>query len=74
MSSKQRSAPRAIAANAAGGVPGFDFLADFGREQLAMMMDASSAMFRGFEAMRGIQQEAAQQTSVRHETAARSCQ
>ena len=35
-----------------------------------MMMDASSAMFRGFEAMRGIQQEAAQQTSARHKTAA----
>lgn len=71
MSSKQRSAQRAVAVNAAGGVPGFDFLADFGREQLAVMMDASSAMFRGFEAMRDIQQEAAQQASARHETAAK---
>lgn len=61
---------RPVAAAAQGKVSGFDFVADFGREQLAMMMDASAAMFRGFEAMRAIQQQAAQQASARHETAA----
>jgi hypothetical protein len=68
MSSKSVSARHPVAAPA--GVSGFDFLADFGREQLALVMDASSAMFRGFEAMRTIQQQAARQTSARHEAAA----
>ena len=70
MSSKARVARRPVADAGQGKVSGFDFLADFGREQLAMMMDAYAAMFRGFEAMRGIQQQAAQQASARHETAA----
>ena len=71
MSSKPRPAQRAAAAPARPGATGFDFLADFGREQLAMMMDASCAMFRGFEAMRAVQQETARQSSARHEAAAR---
>jgi len=62
MSATQRAAQRP---------PGFDFLADFQREQLAMMMEASSAMLRGFEAMRTIQQQTARQSSVRHQAAAR---
>jgi hypothetical protein len=70
MSSKAHRVRQPVAAAAQGKVSGFDFVADFGREQLAMMMDASAAMFRGFEAMRGIQQQAAQQASARHETAA----
>ena len=70
MSSKPRNARRPVAAAAPGKVSGFDFLADFGRDQLAMVMDASAAMYRGFEAMRGIQQQAAQEASARHETAA----
>jgi hypothetical protein len=70
MSSKQRSAPRPLAAAPGDKPKGFDFLADFGREQLAMVMDASSAMCRGFEAIRGIQQQAAQQASSRHQAAA----
>jgi hypothetical protein len=70
MSSKARVARRPVAAAGQGKVSGFDFLADFGREQLAVMMDASAAMFRGFETMRTIQQQAAQQASARHETAA----
>ena len=52
----------------AGGVA---LVADFAREQAAMAMDASCAMFRGFEAMRGIQQEAAKQAFARHQAAAR---
>lgn len=70
MSSKSVAARRSVAAPARTGVPGFDFLADFGREQLALVMDASCAMFRGFEAMRTIQQQAAHQASARHEAAA----
>jgi len=70
MSSKARVARRPVADAGQGKVSGFDFLADFGREQLAVMMEASAAMFRGFEAMRGIQQQAAQQASARHESAA----
>ncbi|HMA07401.1 MAG TPA: phasin family protein [Ramlibacter sp.] len=70
MSTKTRVARRPVAAASQGKVSGFDFLADFGREQLAVMMDASAAMFRGFETMRTIQQQAAQQASARHETAA----
>lgn len=70
MSSKPRAGRRAVASPARGGVSGFDFLADFGREQLALVMDASCAMFRGFEAMRTIQQQAAHQASARHEAAA----
>ena len=70
MTSNARTARRPAAATAPGHVSGFDFLADFGREQLAVMMDASAAMFRGFEAMRLIQQQAAQQASARHQSAA----
>lgn len=70
MSSKAHVARRPVAVAGQSPVSGFDFLADFGREQLAMMMDASAAMFRGFETMRGIQQQAAQQASARHESAA----
>ena len=70
MSSQPRRALRAVAAPTPAGNAGFEFLSGFGREQLAMAMDASSAMFRGFEAMRTIQQEAARQASARHEAAA----
>jgi hypothetical protein len=68
MSATQRAAQRASAAPSPAG---FDFLADFGREQLAVMMEASSAMFRGFEAMRTIQRETARESSARHQAAAR---
>lgn len=47
-----------------------DFLADLGRQQLAIATDAACAMFRGSEAVRRIQQQAAQQASLRHEAAA----
>ena len=48
-----------------------DLMADFGREQLAAAMEASGALFRGVEAMRAIQQQAAQAASARHRSAAR---
>lgn len=42
-------------------------LADLGRQQMCVAAEASSAMLRGFETMRRIQQEAAHDASVRHE-------
>lgn len=48
----------------------WNFLADLSRQQLSVATDASCAMFRGFEAMRNIQQQAAHDASARHEAAA----
>jgi hypothetical protein len=70
MTKQQRSRPSATpAVNPAAAA--VDLFSDFGREQMAMAMDATSVMFRGFEAMRRIQQDAAGQASARHEAAAR---
>ncbi|WHZ11665.1 MAG: hypothetical protein OJF60_002104 [Burkholderiaceae bacterium] len=41
--------------------------ADLGRKQLALATESASAMFRGSEAMRKIQQAAAHQASARHQ-------
>jgi hypothetical protein len=46
-------------------------MSDFGREQLAVFTDASGAVFRGIDAMRGVQQQAAQEAAARYEDAAR---
>lgn len=62
---RRRSAP------ARAGARGLEFMSDFGREQLAMFTEVSSALFRGFETMRSVQQEAAQATAARYEDAAR---
>jgi hypothetical protein len=45
-------------------------LADLGRQQLAVATENTSAIFRGSEAMRKIQQDAAHQASVHHAEAA----
>jgi stage V sporulation protein SpoVS len=45
-------------------------LAETEREQVAMAVDASSVLFRGFEAMRAIGQQAVQQAADRHAAAA----
>ncbi len=45
-------------------------LPDPGREQTAVATDMSCAMFRGFEAMRKIQQDAAHGAIARHQAAA----
>jgi len=45
-------------------------LADLGRQQMCVAAEASSAMLRGFETMRRIQQEAAHEASERHQAAA----
>src|SRR5512133_1005858 len=47
-----------------------DFAADFARQQLSVVNEANCALFRGFEAMREIQQQAAHDAAVRHEAAA----
>ena len=48
----------------------WNFLADIGRQQLAVATKITSAMYRGSENLRKIQQETAHQASVRHGEAA----
>jgi hypothetical protein len=48
----------------------YTLMADLPRRQLALLTQAASAMFRGSEAMRNIQQQAAQRASEHHEEAA----
>lgn len=48
----------------------WNLLADFGRLQFALAADSASAMFRGAEAIRKVQQQAAHQAAVHHESAA----
>jgi len=48
----------------------WDFFADFSRQQMSVAADASSAMLRGFEAMRKVQQHAAATAAQRHEAVA----
>jgi len=62
---------RAAVGTPAAGSTAFDLLADTGREQFAMCMEAWGALSRGLEAMRAIQQRTAQETAARHQTAAR---
>jgi hypothetical protein len=47
-----------------------NFLVELGRQQLAVATDAACALFRGSEAMRAIQQQAAHEASSRHQAAA----
>lgn len=47
-----------------------DPFSDFGREQLAVAMETSGAVLRGFEAARAIQQRAAADAAARHRAAA----
>ena len=48
----------------------WSFLADISRQQLAVATESTSAMYRGIENFRRIQQETAHQASVRHGDAA----
>lgn len=70
MSTKPReiSAKRGISSNDPSFVP--NFFADFGRHQLALAVESISALCRGSEALRKIQQEAAHEASIFHEEAA----
>lgn len=51
-----------------------NFLADLSRQQMSVATDASCAMFRGFEAMRKLQEQTAHDTSARHEAVAQKLQ
>jgi hypothetical protein len=48
----------------------WNFIADLGRQQMSVAADASSALFRGFEAIRKIQQQAAHTAAQRHQAVA----
>lgn len=66
---------RAVEANSAAATPEAvlpTLAADYAREQFAMAMEASAAFFGGLDAMRRIQQRAAQLTSARHRDAAKA--
>jgi len=71
MTAKPGRGRRAAAAPAPARATALDAFGDGGREQLAVAVDASCAMLRGFEAMRAIQQRTAQEAAARHEAAAR---
>jgi hypothetical protein len=48
----------------------WNFLADIGRQQFAVAMECTSAMYRGSESLRKIQHDIAHEASVRHGKAA----
>lgn len=50
--------------------PGFEALSDLPRQQATVACEAACAMFRGFEAMRRVQEQAAHQALARHESVA----
>jgi phasin family protein len=64
--------PRAAPAREAGRkeLASWNFLADLGRQQLSVATDASCAIFRGFEAIRKIQEQVAHDISARHQAIA----
>ena len=57
-------------ASAVGNSMPLNLMANLGQQQLALMMESACAMFRGSQAMRDIQKEAAHQAEARHEDAA----
>jgi hypothetical protein len=48
----------------------WDWAGDFSRQQMAAASEGASVLFRGFEAMRRIQEEAAHEAAERHAAAA----
>ncbi len=50
--------------------PATNSVADFGRQQAIVATESAQAMFRGFEAMRKIQEEVAHEASQKHAAAA----
>jgi hypothetical protein len=63
------SPPEATTTTAAALAP-WNLLSDLGRQQFALATESACAMFRGSEAMRKVQQEAAHHSSEHHEAAA----
>lgn len=73
MKAAKPSIPRSAARAKSGDVPGADAMAaaaDFGRQQAVVATESACAVFRGFEAIRKIQEDAAHQASERHSQAA----
>ena len=48
----------------------WNMFAEFGRQQVALATEGAAVLFQGFEAMRKIQEQAAHQVCMLHETAA----
>lgn len=48
----------------------WNMFGDFGRRQMAVATEGAGVLFRGFEAMRKIQEQTAHQAGARHEAAA----
>jgi hypothetical protein len=61
---------RSAATGNVAGLSGLNAAADLGRQQMAVMAEGAAAMFRGFEAIRKIQEEAAHKAFARHSAAA----
>jgi hypothetical protein len=55
---------------ASAGLGALNFLADLPRQQLALMTQSASALFRASESMRKVQQQAAHRASLQHQEAA----
>lgn len=66
-SSSAMSSPQQAAGNAL--VP-WNFMSEFGRQQLALATETASTLYRSRESLRKVQQEASHQASVRHAEAA----
>lgn len=71
MNTPARTRRRAPAAPSPSRTGAADLPADLGREQMALACEASSALWRGFETMRVVQQRAVHECSQRHQAAAR---
>ncbi|WP_421955297.1 phasin family protein [Polaromonas sp.] len=69
MSTKTSHAAPSTEAMTARSAP-WNLLADLGRQQLILATESACAVFRGSEAMRKIQQQAAHHASVHHEAVA----
>jgi hypothetical protein len=69
MNAKNSQATQVQRTNAAQNGPA-NMLSELARQQLALLNDAAGAMFRGSEAVRKIQLQAAHRASSRHESAA----
>jgi len=70
VSAKEASRPPLSREAASADPTQWNLLADLGRQQLALATESACAMFRGSEAMRKIQQQAAQQASEHHQAVA----
>jgi len=61
--------PRSASGDAAGAWTPLNILADLPRKQLELVTRSATAMYRGSEALRKLQQQAAHRASIHHEEA-----